>query len=192
MRVENQQYIHYRKGSLVMYALKDYIGEERLNRALSDYIRDVGFQEPPYTNAREFVAYLRGVTPAKYEYVIEDLFEHITLYENETTEATFVKVEDGRYEVTVKYKAKKVRAGELGEETEVPLQDWIDIGVFKDRGKGKDETIYLEKHLIEATEGEVTVVVGERPDRAGIDPYHKLVDRHPDDNVKKVKIGSSA
>ena len=33
-RVENQDYIHYRKGSLVMYALADYIGEENLNRAL--------------------------------------------------------------------------------------------------------------------------------------------------------------
>ena len=26
--VENQPYIHYRKGSVVMYALKDYLGED--------------------------------------------------------------------------------------------------------------------------------------------------------------------
>ena len=31
-RVENQDYIHYRKGSLVMYALADYIGEDKVNR----------------------------------------------------------------------------------------------------------------------------------------------------------------
>src|SRR6185295_18945028 len=35
--VENQDYIHYRKGSLIMYALQDYIGEESLNRAIRDY-----------------------------------------------------------------------------------------------------------------------------------------------------------
>ena len=36
MRVENQQYIHYRKGSLVFYALREEIGEENLNRALGE------------------------------------------------------------------------------------------------------------------------------------------------------------
>ena len=31
-RVENQPYIHYHKGSLVMYALQDYIGEDKVNQ----------------------------------------------------------------------------------------------------------------------------------------------------------------
>src|SRR5262249_15424821 len=48
-RVEGQNYIHYRKGSVVMYALQDYIGESTLNRALAEYCRAVAFQEPPYT-----------------------------------------------------------------------------------------------------------------------------------------------
>jgi hypothetical protein len=33
-KVENQQYIHYRKGSVIMYALADYLGEDRLNGAI--------------------------------------------------------------------------------------------------------------------------------------------------------------
>ena len=33
-RVENQRYIHYRKGSLVMYLLQERIGEDAVNRAL--------------------------------------------------------------------------------------------------------------------------------------------------------------
>ncbi|MFP5245833.1 MAG: M1 family metallopeptidase, partial [Thermoanaerobaculia bacterium] len=47
--VENQGYIHYRKGSLVMYALRDYIGEDAVNRALAKFLRDYAFQGPPYT-----------------------------------------------------------------------------------------------------------------------------------------------
>src|SRR5690606_39700502 len=50
--VENQQYIHYQKASVVFYALKEYIGEAALNQALRDYIKQVGFQEPPYTISR--------------------------------------------------------------------------------------------------------------------------------------------
>ena len=82
--VENQGYIHYRKGSLVMYALRDYVGEEALNAALARYVAAVGFQEPPYTYAREFLSFVREVVPPEYESVIEDLFETITLYDNRT------------------------------------------------------------------------------------------------------------
>jgi hypothetical protein len=32
----------------------------------------------------------------------------------------------------------------------------------------------------------VTVVVNGRPARAGIDPYNKLIDREPGDNVRAV------
>ena len=39
MRVENQDYIHYRKGSLVMYALRDEIGEGVVNRALRGFLQ---------------------------------------------------------------------------------------------------------------------------------------------------------
>ena len=36
---ENQGYIHYNKGSLVMYALQDYLGEDCVNQALANYLR---------------------------------------------------------------------------------------------------------------------------------------------------------
>jgi aminopeptidase N len=44
-RVENQPYIHYRKGSLVMYALQDYIGEENLNRAIREFRDEYAFKD---------------------------------------------------------------------------------------------------------------------------------------------------
>ncbi len=42
-RVTRQPYVWYNKGSLVMYALKDYIGEERLNATLRAYLEKVRF-----------------------------------------------------------------------------------------------------------------------------------------------------
>jgi aminopeptidase N len=38
-QVENQQYIHYRKGSVVMYALRDLIGEDKVNAALAKFLK---------------------------------------------------------------------------------------------------------------------------------------------------------
>src|SRR5207247_9124629 len=86
---ENQAYIHYRKGSLATYALQYAIGEANVNRALAAYIRKVAYQEPPYTTSRELLAELRAVTPADYQYLITDLFETITLFENRAVSATW-------------------------------------------------------------------------------------------------------
>jgi ABC-type transport system involved in multi-copper enzyme maturation permease subunit len=187
--VENQPYIHYRKGSVVMYALRDFVGEENLNRALAEYVEAVKFQEPPFTNSVEFLDYVRRAVPPEKEALITDLFEEITLFENEIEEAIATRRDDGRYAVTVAAKAKKLRADGQGVETEIPIDDWIEVGVFGEDESGEETVLYLEKHRVTETEPTFTVVVDERPVRAGIDPYHKLVDRNTDDNVERVEEG---
>jgi ABC-2 type transport system permease protein len=85
MLVGNQSYIYYAKGSLVMYALREYIGEETFNTALRKYIKATAFQGPPYTNSIEFLSYVRDAVPEAYQYLIEDMFETITLYDKRST-----------------------------------------------------------------------------------------------------------
>lgn len=181
--VENQGYIHYQKGIIVMNALQDYIGEDRLNTALARYIKDTAYAEPPYPNSIEFLEYLRQVTPDHLKYIITDLFETITLYENKALSATYKKFENGKYEVNVKVQSKKLRADELGKETGIAVNDWIDIGVLDKDG----EALYLKKHKIDANEKTFTLLVDGEPHQAGIDPFNKLLDRRLEDNVVKVK-----
>ncbi len=187
---ENQQYIHYRKGSVVMYALKDYIGEDSLNAALSRYIDAVAFQEPPYTTSLEFLSYIREVTPDSLAYVLEDMFENITLYENRIEEVTYSVNADSQYVVNLKLNATKMRADSVGNELEIPFDDWIDVGVFADEevdGEEKEVALYLKKHKITAGENLITLVLDKKPDRAGIDPYNKLIDRDSNDNVERAE-----
>jgi hypothetical protein len=183
-RVENQPYIHYRKGSLIMYALQDYIGEENLNRAIRAYRDDWAFKGPPYSSASHLLAKIRAVTPPHLRYMLDDFFETITLYDNRALSAKAKALPDGTYEVALKVFAKKRKADELGKETEVPLADWIDIGVLDADGK----PLYLEKKKIEQEETTLTLVVPNRPAKAGIDPFNKLIDRRPKDNTIPVEI----
>jgi len=187
---ENQGYIHYNKGSLVMYALRDYIGEENLNRALARYIEDVAYQEPLYTTSIEFLRYIREATPDSMEYIIKDLFETITLFENQATKAEYIETVDGRYKVNLTIETKKLRADSLGTETEIPINDWIYIGVLgeeKANGKTKEKQIYLEKQKIDKPVMEFEIIVDEMPKKAGIDPYSILIDRNWDNNLIKVE-----
>jgi aminopeptidase N len=177
---ENQAYIHYNKGSLVMYALQDYIGEQAVNEALANFVRTTAFQEPPYTTSRELIDEFRKVTPDDLQYLIDDLFESITLFDNRAVSATYRRLK-GKYEVTIKVTSKKVQADGLGEETDVDLRDQIDVGVIGHTGK----YLYLEKHLVDSPESEFVVTVRTRPEKAGIDPLNILIDRQPADNIVK-------
>jgi ABC-2 type transport system permease protein len=182
--VENQPYIHYRKGSLIMYALQDYIGEENVNKAIRAYRDDWAFKGPPYSSASHLIAKIRAVTPPHLQYMIDDFFETITLYDNRALSAKAKVLPDGRYEVALKVFAKKRKADALGKEAEAPLADWMDIGVLDADG----QPLLLEKQKIEQEETSFTLVVPKKPARAGIDPYNKLIDRRPKDNAIPVEI----
>jgi len=190
--VEDQPYIHYRKGSLVMYALKDYVGEEPLNRALAEYVRAVAFQKPPYTYSLEFLDYISRAVPPDRLAILDDLFRNITLYENKATQATWSKREDGKYVVRIEVAAAKFRADGKGRETSTPLDDWIDIGVFGPRdpkGPSEGRLLALEKRRVNGSGTTFEMVVDEEPKKAGIDPFNKLIDRNPDDNIVSVSAG---
>ncbi len=196
MRNRNQSYIHYNKGSHVLFALADQIGEERVNQALAKYIKAVGFQSAPYTNAEEFVGFLRRETPDSLHYMLADLVEKITLFDNRAVSAVSTKQADGTYAVTLSISAKKMYNDSLGNETPVPLgggsvnAEYIDIGVFA-KSDGSSTTLgkplYLKKHRIDNAQTQITIVVPSEPAKAGIDPYNKLIDRVIADNVVSVQ-----
>ncbi len=184
---ENQQYLHYRKGSVVMYLLQDQIGENKVNEALRDVINQYGGKGAPYPNSRVLVDAIRKVTPADKQSLIDDLFDSIILYENRALSATAKPLKDGKYEVNMKIEAAKFKADELGAEKEVPLHEWMDIGVDDKDGK----PLLRERRFIDRKNMSFTVVVKGEPAKAGIDPDNKYIDRTPDDNLVKVDVHNS-
>jgi aminopeptidase N len=88
----DQGYIHYRKGSVALYYLSEMIGEQRINAALKEIIELYAYQGPPYPNSYALVDRLKKQTPPELQYLIKDLFEEITLFENRTLEATVKKL----------------------------------------------------------------------------------------------------
>ncbi|MFT7030094.1 MAG: hypothetical protein ACJA2C_001489 [Marinoscillum sp.] len=185
-QVEGQGYIHYRKGSLVMFALQDYISEDSVNAALKRFNQDFAFKEAPYPTSKDLITYYRAVTPDSLQYIITDMFETITLFENKTTEAEYEEISDNEYLVNLSVNTIKYQADSLGNEEEQILKDWIDIGVFTEGNDGKDSLIYLQKHKISQAENDFVLTVGAKPTKAGIDPINKLIDRNPKDNVKEL------
>ncbi len=184
----NQGYVHYRKGSVVMYYLKERIGEEAINRALRKIVAQFAYAQPPYPTSHDLVDAFRDETPEQYRYLIKDLFEDITLFSNRTLSAKSVKLPDGKYQVTIDVESKKFKADDQGNETEVPVDDWIEIGALAEAQKNHRYGNVLYRQVVKITGGKQTFQfeLAEKPYEAGIDPMQMLIDRVPSDNLKKV------
>lgn len=187
--VEEQSYLYYHKGAVAMYTLRDHIGEARVNAALRSFLRKHRAGVPPYPTPRDLYAELRAVTPDSLRPLLRDLFEDVVLTSVRAGEARAEPTGTGQYRVTLQVTATKVRADSIGRETEIPMNDLVEIGVFA--GPQKDgtpgEPLYLRRHRIRGGPQTITVTVPRAPTRAGIDPYRKLIGRDAGDNVVEVK-----
>jgi len=190
----SQGYIHYRRGSLTMYAMKDYLGEETVNRVARDFLSDHKYESPPFVTSEDLVRRFEAAAPDSLRGFVSDLFREITLYENRAVDATYTETDDGRYRVELTVNAKKLQADSLGTEQETEIDAPLPIGVFAENAEvGADEQteLYLQKHDLTSGEQTVTVTVDEKPAKAGIDPYVVLVDRNTDDNLTTVSKAES-
>jgi hypothetical protein len=186
--VENQPYIHYRKGSVVLYALQDYIGADAVNAALAEFIEDYAFKGPPYPTTRQLLANIRERAPEQYQGMITDLFEKIVLYDFKVTDSSVRQLENGRYEVNIDVEAHKFEATGGGQEEEVPISDWVDIGILgEEQGEMKiPEVIFLQKFEVTNKVQHYRITVDKEPVSVGIDPMNKMIDRNPSDNITEV------
>jgi ABC-2 type transport system permease protein len=184
--VQRESYVWYQKGSLVLYALSDAIGEDKLNVALSEFLDKWKFTGPPYPDTRGLVESLRKQTPPDLQYMITDMFETITLYDNKAVSAKVQPTADHKYKVMLVVDARKMRANGDGAETQIPIHDLIEVGVFKGK-KDSEQPLHTEKVWITQPRTTLTFIVNEPPTRAAIDPYSKLIDRNPEDNWADVE-----
>jgi len=177
-------YITYAKSMVAMYALQNYIGEENVNKALKCIIDKYGRRENSFINSLDIISAFRENTPDSLQYIITDLFETITLHENQVLTANYRALHTGKYRVSFKVSSHKFRADSNGKQTEIPLNDYIYIGVL-----GKDEEeLYLKKHKFTKNTQQFDIIVDKQPVQAGIDPYLILIDRNRDNNMKKVAV----
>lgn len=184
-KVENQQYIHYGKGSVILYALQDYIGEDSVNKAMRTFLDEFKYRKPPYPTSLDFMRHLDPVVPDSMKYLVEEWFTEITLYDNRLKEATYTKLDNGKFEIKMVVETTKIKADSLSNETKVPMNDWIDIGLFADNDE--KDLMYQKRVKFDQPQMEFTMIVDSIPAKAGIDPRHILIDRIYSDNIKTVK-----
>jgi len=198
--VQREPYVWYQKGGQVLYTLADYIGEDKFNLALHNFLMQYRYAnadnqvdadgnaraqaavDKTYPDTRLLVDAIRAQTPAELQYLVDDGFNRIVLYDNKAISAKSQKMADGKYQVTLDVSARKMQADGNGAESPMPLADYIEIGVFSGK-KDEERPLYLKKEKMTEEHKTFVMTVDQQPTLAGIDPYNKLIDRNADDNL---------
>jgi len=187
-KVENQTHIHYGKGSVILYALQDYIGEDKVNGAMKSFLEEFRYRKPPYPTSLDFLRHLETQVPDSLNYLINDWFKEITLYDFRLKEANYSKLGE-KYEVTLDIEAKKLRADTIGNEVAQPLDEWVDIGFYSDYEDEENATLmYQERLKLDKEKMTLTFTLDSLPVKAAIDPRRLLIERVYKDNLKALSL----
>ncbi len=204
LSVEAQQgYVHYNKGSVVMYQLKEFLGEDRVNAALRALVDKFAYAPPPYPTSMDLYQALQNVCSAEHQPLLADLFENMVVYDLRARQASYSILDDGRYQVELEFECRKFRYSEAAAttdspktdtlsnqwlEVESPMDQFVEIGAFAAPPPGKKYGSTLHRQRVRAVTGTnvVSFIVAELPQKAGVDPFCLEIDRVPDDNLKIV------
>ncbi len=171
-KATNQSYLYYPKGAIVLYAIRDLIGEAQMNGALRDF-------------AREHSGPHRGPTTADLmrklprHPLIDEWMNNVVLYDLKLESADLLKRADGRYEVKMRITAAKQREGG----SRLPLRESIDVGLFS----RENTPLVVGKQALHDGVNDVTLVVAQEPAFAAVDPYVTRIDRNRFDNSREVR-----
>lgn len=191
LRAASDWYLAYRKGPLALYTLSKYISKERVNLALRRLLKKHGSGIPPLPTSLDLYRELQTVTPDSHQYLLHDLLAANTFWKLDTEEAEAQQTVSSDWQVTLKVRAQKVVIDSAGIESILPMDDWVEIGVFApaENETKPGEPLYLQMHRLVSGQQTITVTMTKKPARAGIDPAHLLIDLKTNDNIKKIKKG---
>ena len=167
----------YRTGAFAMASLRESIGAPRVNTALRNFVTEYRSARPPFPTSLDLYRHLQAVTPPATRPLLHDLFADITFWDLRLKTATAVRTGHA-YRVTLTIEAYKQKVAPGGRETRVPFSEDIDLALTTPRGV----TLYR----LHPGPQPITLTVDTLPATATLDPSHKLLDRQPEDNVKKV------
>ena len=137
----NERFEWSGKAGLVLYGLRDLIGEDSMNVALRDFKNAYAFKtEPPFAGANNLYEYLLKHVPDSMQYYLSDSWQKITLYDNKIVEAKSEPTgKKDEYKVTIKVDVGKVWIDDKGNDIIAKnMADFIDIGIFAPETKNKE------------------------------------------------------
>lgn len=178
----DEPFLYYRKAGIAMHALQEYVGQDNVNSALSQMLQKHRNEDLQVVSTLDLFKELETATPDSLNYLLNDFFLTNTYWRLKTENIEIEGLESGKWKVNLKINAEKSTVNEEGIEKNIPMQDWIEIGLYQEKN-GTTSKIYLKNHLITSGKQNIEIIVDKKPSFGGIDPRSLLIDIRLDDNL---------
>ncbi|PYF76550.1 ABC-type transport system involved in multi-copper enzyme maturation permease subunit [Pedobacter nutrimenti] len=180
-----QNHVHYQKGGLVFYAVKEVLGEKVFTSLLNKFIKQHASPNLKAT-AGEFVKFLLTHTPLKQKRFIEESFNQVVTYQLAVKVLSCEALADGKFKLNL-----EVNTGltSTSDPQTHPVDMDIDLAVFdvsKTNWTKNTKPFYLQKHRFNQLKTKLCLVLEQKPASVAIDPYGYLLDANLSDHIQEV------
>ncbi len=187
---DEESYIAYGKNLTVMLALKDLIGETKLNSVLFSLITNYGSSSKTRVTSIDFLNELYKIIP-EHRKLIDNWFKEVILYDLSVEKQSYTELDNGKYKVNVTVNAKRSKMLADGSTTDIAIDEPIRMAVFTKNANeitSDSEVLYYELRQINKEKTSFSFVVDAKPEFVAIDPYGTRIDENIYDNIKEVKL----
>ncbi|GAA0890671.1 M1 family aminopeptidase [Fulvivirga kasyanovii] len=186
---DGEHYLAYGKHFTVMMAMRDLIGERKVNqvlRTLTDRYRD---KNELLVTSSELIDEFYRVTPAQYHRLIDDWFKRVITYNLSVKNTAVTALKNGKYKVDIEIAAYRFNTLKNGESEPVSIDEPIMIGAFSKHPKEvaqEQSILYLKSHIVRDDNLHFSIIVDQAPTHVAIDPYGTRSDENLFDNIMKL------
>jgi ABC-2 type transport system permease protein len=181
-----QNHVHYQKGGLILYAVKEVLGEQKMNKILKDLLTK---HQNPNRKAitKDLIDELMKAAPANQKSFIDESFNQVVDYKMELKVVQCKKLANSKFSVDLEINIVKNKSGIdqlLAPDMDVGLAFFDQPVLDLDRNS---KPIYFKKYHFNQLITKLTIVVDQKPKTIALDPYGYLLDANLKDNMDEVK-----
>jgi ABC-2 type transport system permease protein len=182
----DERYLTYGKGPVVFTALKELLGEQKLNTAFKQLIESHKYTLSATTD--DLLSAVLDIADDSEKGLIKDWLTKVIEYDLAINKAIVSELPDGRYEVVIDVKALRLSTDKDGLVSEIGIDESINIALYRAHPERKiTKALFIENQLINQTNSTITLIVEDKPNYAMIDPNYTRLDKDLSNNINKIE-----
>lgn len=186
IEADHERYLTYGKGPVVFTALKELLGEQKLNTAFKQLIESHKYTLSATTD--DLLSALFDIADDSQKGLIQDWLTKVIEYDLAINNAVVNELADGRYEVVIDVNALRLSTDKDGQVSEIGIDESITIALYRAYpGRRSTEALSITKQLINQTNSTITLVVEDKPSYVMIDPNYTRLDKDLSNNINKIR-----
>ena len=182
----NEAYLNYGKGPVVFTALKELLGEKKLNAVFKQLIERHQYTLSATTD--DLLSALFDIADDSQKDLVQDWLSKVIEYDLAINNAVVSELPDGRYEVVIDVKALRLSTDKNGKVSEIGIDESIKIAIYRAYpGHKNTKALSIENQLINQANSTVTLIVEDKPSYVMIDPNYTRLDKDLSNNINKIE-----